>query len=49
MSKEVKEVWASSVDTEMVRYAGLSKKEVEALIKELDDAVMRVCEDFRIC
>lgn len=47
MSKEVKEVWASSVDTEMI--AGLTKCETKELIKELDDAVMRVCQDFGVC
>jgi|LakMenEpi03Aug12_release.lakeMendotaPanAssembly.Ray.scaffolds.fasta_scaffold6578899_2 hypothetical protein len=47
MSKEVKEVWASSVDTEMI--SGLTKGEIKELIKELDDAVMRVCQDFGVC
>lgn len=35
------DVWSSSVDEEMV--TGLSKSEMKALIKELDDAVMEVC------
>lgn len=39
-----KEVWASSVDKEMTK--GLTRAEVENLIKELDDAVMEVCLSY---
>jgi hypothetical protein len=44
-----KEVWSSSVDEDMIQEAGLTKAEVKALVKELDDAVMRVCQDFSVC
>ena len=43
MSKDVKEVWSSSVDTEMTNSAGLTKSEIKQLVKELDDAVMEIC------
>jgi hypothetical protein len=42
-------VWSSSVDEEMIESAGLTTAEVKALVKELDDAVMRVCLDFSVC
>ena len=41
MGKDVKEVWSSSVDTEMTN--GLTKSEIKQLVKELDDAVMEIC------
>ena len=47
MSKSVKDVWSSSVDTEMV--AGLTKGEVKELVKELDNAVMEICLSFGVC
>jgi hypothetical protein len=42
----MKDVWASSVTDEMVK--GFTKRELEQLVEELDDAVMRVCQDFGI-
>jgi len=42
----MKDVWASSVSAEMAK--GLTKKEREQLVDELDDAVMRICLDFGI-
>lgn len=44
-----KEIWSSSVDSEMVKNAGLSKAEIATLIKELDDAVMETCLAFGVC
>jgi hypothetical protein len=38
-----KTVWESSVTEEMIFDAGLSKSDVERLVKELDDAVMEIC------
>jgi hypothetical protein len=45
---KMKEIWASSVTDEMTDEAGLDSKDTERLIEELDDAVMRVCQDFGI-
>jgi hypothetical protein len=42
----MKDVWASSVSADMAN--GLTKKELEQLVEELDDAVMRICQDFGI-
>ena len=44
-----KEIWSSSVDSEMVENAGLSKAEIKILIEELDDAVMQTCLSFGVC
>lgn len=44
-----KTVWESSLDQEMIDDAGLEKSEMKRLIEELDDAVMRVCQDFGVC
>ena len=42
-------VWQSGVDREMIENAGLTKGEIKRLIEELDDAVMRTCQDFGVC
>ena len=47
--KTIKEIWSSSVDSEMVENAGLSKSEIETLIEELDTAVMETCLAFGVC
>ena len=39
-------VWQSKVTGSMVK--GLEDKDIEHLITELDDAVMRICQDFGI-
>ena len=44
-----KEIWSSSVDSQMVELAGLSKAEIKTLIQELDDAVMETCLAFGVC
>lgn len=46
MGKDVKDVWSSSVDTEMI--AGLTKAEIKELVKELDDAVMEICLSYGV-
>lgn len=47
MEKE-KTVWESSVTEEMITEAGLSKADVERLVRELDRAVMEICMDSGI-
>lgn len=37
-------LWSSSVTNEMVK--GMDTDKVNELLDELNDAVMRVCEDF---
>jgi len=41
-------VWESSVTTEMITDAGLSKKDAKRLAEELDDAVMEICMNWGI-
>jgi hypothetical protein len=43
-----KTVWESSVTEEMIFDAGLSKSDVKRLVKELDDAVMEICQNSGI-
>lgn len=43
---KAKVVWSSALDKDMV--ADLDEKEIAELVQELDDAVMRVCQDFGI-
>ena len=43
-----KTVWESSVTEEMIFDAGLSKADVKRLVKELDDAVMEICQNSGI-
>ena len=41
-----KVIWKSSVTKDMVK--GMSEEDIEALVEELNDAVMRVCEEMGV-
>ena len=42
----MKDVWTSVVTAEMTK--GMTGDEIELLIADLDDAVMGVCQDYKI-
>ena len=42
----MKDVWKSVVTAEMTK--GMTGDEIELLIADLDDAVMGVCQDYKI-
>jgi len=42
------QVWQSTVTREMADKAELTETEINNLIKDLDEAVMAVCQDYAI-
>ena len=46
MKKGSEVIWESSITEEMCE--GLSQKDIEKLVEELNDMVQRTCEDFGI-
>jgi hypothetical protein len=46
--KVMSQVWQSTVTREMADKAELTETEINNLIKDLDEAVMAVCQDYAI-